>query len=182
MWHCTFKPRAKTNLPFHKPPLPGIVKAKRKGTNTEVLVSEDHGAPCRVISTWHLLHYPRSQRLLQHLPPSSAGVWRDSFHQLAPPAGTPTVQKAGVGFLAIHRQPSSQSLAGFSTTGTYLPLMALKSRIPSAGPQTWTKSSLDIFSRSAPKRRHAAPFTGHTPPNPTAGLGQSRSSPTLSGH
>lgn len=35
---------------------------------------------------------------------------------------------------------------------TYLPLMALKSRIPSAGPQIWTKSSRDIFSKSAPRQ------------------------------
>lgn len=35
---------------------------------------------------------------------------------------------------------------------THLPLMALKSRIPSAGPQIWTKSSRDIFSKSAPEQ------------------------------
>lgn len=182
MWHCIFKPWAKINLPFHKLPLPGIVVAKRKGTNTEVFVSEDHGS--QVLCDLHMASCSLST--LPMPPPaftsSNAGVWRDSFHQLAPPTGTPTVQKPGEGFLTIHRQPSGQSLADFSKTGTYLPLMALKSRIPSAGPQTWTKSSLDIFSRSAPKWRHAPPFTWHTPADPTAGLGHSRYSPTLSGH
>lgn len=41
-------------------------------------------------------------------------------------------------------------------TDTYLPLMALKSRIPSAGPQIWTKSSRDILSRSAPGQVNGA--------------------------
>ena len=41
-------------------------------------------------------------------------------------------------------------------TNTYLPLMALKSRIPSAGPQIWTKSSRDILSRSAPGQVNGA--------------------------
>lgn len=139
-------------------------------------------ARCCVISIWHLVHYLYSQHLLQHLTPPCWGT--EGLLPSASPTSRHTRSSKGwgVGFLTIHRQPSGWSLADFSKTGTYLPLMALKSRIPSAGPQTWTKSSLDIFSRSAPKWRHAPPFTRHTPADPTAGLGHSRASPTLSGH
>lgn len=41
-------------------------------------------------------------------------------------------------------------------TDTHRPLMALKSLIPSAGPQIWTKSSRDIFSKSAPRQENGA--------------------------
>lgn len=59
--------------------------------------------------------------------------------------------------LAQRTPLSASATPAASWTDTHLPLMALKSRIPSAGPQIWTKSSRDIFSKSAPRRVSGLP-------------------------
>lgn len=109
-------------------------------------------ADTEVVSTLTSLSVPSS-----HGTPSSISLHVERI----PPITQSTVQEAKVGLLAGPSQPCGHSLwLAALRSCTYLPLMALKSRIPSAGPQTWTKSSLDIFSRSAPKQRHAPLSTG----------------------
>lgn len=78
-----------------------------------------------------------------------------------PPATRHGVQEAGHG-LPCHTRLQLE-------TDTHLPLMALKSRIPSAGPQIWTKSSRDIFSKSAPRQVNGAGcYMGHKEKAPSS--------------
>lgn len=100
------------------------------------------GVSCGRLSTPHPLHGPDplSQDLLPAPAPGRA---------LSPPEGPHgSIQVAEMGLPAI---PCIQL-----ETDTHRPLMALKSLIPSAGPQIWTKSSRDIFSKSAPRQENGA--------------------------
>lgn len=129
----------------------------------------------KVVSTWHLIHHST----LLAPPPAFTSMLKEGFLPSSSPTSSPTtVPEAKVGLLAIHSQPSGHSLWLTSLRNcTYLPLMALKSRIPSAGPQTWTRSSLDIFSRSAPKQRHAPLITGKYLSIPQQGWGTKKGQP-----